>query len=138
MLGQGEFMKTVGVRPEAWTPFFAAFSRSHQGWLMKLTVLDPKLGAQVEALELPLQGVVADTRGRAITIQLGKLPNDVEHAVRHAKRVWVELGDDDAEAAVEIESEDGTKAILEFRSAILPEMVDGLAKAPPSGTPGPH
>ena len=131
-------MKTVGVRPEAWTPFFDAFSRSHQGWLMNLTVLDPKLGAQVEALELPLQGVVADTRGRDITIQLGRMPNDVEHSVRRAKRVWVELGDDDAEAAVEIESEDGTKAILEFRSAVLPEMMDGIAKAPPSGTSGLH
>jgi hypothetical protein len=131
-------MKTVGVRPSEWTSFFDAFSRSHQGWLMKLTVLDPRLGAQVVALELPLQGVVADTRGGNITIQLGELPDDVGHAVRNAKRVWVELGDDDAEAAVEIESADGTKAILELRSAVSPEMVDGLAQTPPSGTHGPH
>ena len=131
-------MKTVGVRPSAWTSFFDAFSRRHQGWLTRLTVLDPKLGAQVVTLELPLQGVVADTRGGNITIQLGELPDDVGHAVRNAKRVWVELGDDDSEAAVEIESADGTKAILEFRSAILPEMVDGLAPGPPSGTPGPR
>jgi hypothetical protein len=105
---------------------------------MKLTVLDPRLGAQVVALELPLQGVVADTRGGNITIQLGELPDDVGHAVRNARRVWVELGDDDAEAAVEIESADGTKAILELRSAVSPEMVDGLAQTPPSGTHGPH
>jgi hypothetical protein len=131
-------MKTVGVRQAAWTSFFDAFSRTHQGWLMKLTVLDPKLGAQMEALELPLQGVVADARGGNITIMLGKRPTDVEHAVRNARRVWVELGDDDAEAAVEIESADGTKAILEFRSAVLPEMVDGLAQTPPPGTFGPH
>ncbi len=126
-------MKTVAVRPAAWTSFFDAFSRRHQGWLMKLTVLDPKLGAQTEAVELPLQGIVADTRGKAITIQMGNLPDDVEHAVRNAKRVWIELGDDDSEAAVEIESTDGTKAILEFRSAVLPEMVNGLAGPPRSG-----
>jgi phosphoribosylformylglycinamidine (FGAM) synthase PurS component len=131
-------MKTVGVRPSEWTSFFDAFSRRHQGWLVKLTVLDSRLGAQVVALELPLQGVVADPRGRNISIQLGELPDDVGHDVRNAKRVWVELGDDDSEAAVEIESADGTKAILEFRSAILPEMVDGLAPGPPSGTPGPR
>ena len=131
-------MKTVGVRPSAWTSFFDAFSRRHQGWLTRLTVLDPKLGAQVVTLELPLQGVVADTRGRNIAIQLGELPDDVGHAVRNAKRVWVELGDDDSEAAVEIESADGTKAILELRSAVSPEMVDGLAQTPPSGTHGPH
>jgi hypothetical protein len=103
-----------------------------------LTVLDSRLGAQVVALELPLQGVVADTRGRNITIQLGELPDDVGHAVRNATRVWVELGDDDAEAAVEIESADGTKAILEFRSAVSPEMVDGLAQTPPYGGSNVH
>ncbi len=128
-------MKTVGVRPQDWTRFFDAFSRRHQGWLVKLSVLDPKLGAQVEALELPLQGVVADAGERGITIQLGKLPDDMEHAVRTPKRVWIELGDDDSEAAIEIESADGTKTILEFRSAVLPELVDGLARTLPSDTP---
>ncbi len=126
-------MKTVGVIASDWTAFFDAFSRRHEGWLARLIVLDPKLGAQVEAFELPLQGVVADTRGRDITIQLGLRPGDVEHAVRNAKRVWVELADDDAEAAVEIESSDGTKAILEFRPAVRPDEVDGLASFPPGG-----
>lgn len=124
-------MMTTGVKASDWTPFFDAFSRRHQGWLVKLMVLDPKLGAQTEALELPLQGVVADERGRGITIQLGSRPNDVEHAVRNPKRVWVELGGDGSEAAVEIESDDGTKAILEFRSSVLPETVDGLAPPEP-------
>jgi hypothetical protein len=128
-------MKTVGVSAVHWTAFFDEFSRRHLGWISRLIVLDPRLGAQVEAFELPLQGVVADTRGRNITIQLGSSPGGVEHAVRNAKRVWVELGDDDAEAAVEIESTDGTKAILEFRSPALPETVDGLAQAPPGRPP---
>jgi hypothetical protein len=118
---------TTGVKQSDWTAFFDAFSRRHQGWLVKLSVLDPKLGAQVETLEAPLQGVVADARGRGIAIQLGKQPDDVEHAVRNPRRVWVELGDDGSEAAIEIESGDGTKAILEFRGAVLPETADGLS-----------
>jgi hypothetical protein len=125
-------MMTTGVKASDWTPFFDAFSRRHQGWLVKLMVLDPKLGAQTEAVELPLQGVVADERSRGITIQLGNGPNDVEHSVRNPKRVWVELGGDGSEAALEIEAEDGTKAILEFRCAVLPETVDGLATEPPA------
>lgn len=127
-------MRTNEVAPGEWIRFFDAFSRRHQGWLVRLTVLDPKLGAQVEATELPLQGVVADPRGIGIAIQLGERPDDVEHAVRHPRRVWIELAGerDDAEAALEIESEDGTKAILEFRSATLPEMVDGLAATGPA------
>jgi len=121
-------MKTTEVPARDWTAFFDSFSRQHQGWLVRLTVLDPKLGAQVEALELPLQGIVADARGRGIAIQLGASPDDLEHSVRHPRRVWVELaGDrDEAEAALEIESADGTRALLEFRCVALPETVDGL------------
>lgn len=127
-------MRTNEIPPHEWIAFCDAFSRRHQGWLVKLSVLDPKLGAQVEAVALPLQGIVADPHRRGIAIQLGERPADVEHAVRHPLRLWVELaGDGDAaEAALEIESEDGTRAILEFRGALLPEMVDGLAPPPPT------
>ncbi len=122
-------MKTTEVPARDWTAFFDSFSRRHEGWLVKLSVLDPKLGAQVEAIELPLRGIVADPHGRGIAILLGPRPDDLEHSVRHPQRVWIELaGDrDEAEAALEIESADGTRAILEFRCVALPETVDGLA-----------
>lgn len=126
-------MRTTEIPAREWTAFCDAFSRRHQGWLAKLSVLDPKLGAQVEAAELPLQGVVADPRGLGIAISLGERPDDVEHAVRHPRRVWVELAGerDEGEEALEIESADGTRAILEFRGAFLPETVDGLAPSRP-------
>jgi hypothetical protein len=126
-------MKTTEVPARDWTAFFDSFSRRHEGWLVKLSVLDPKLGAQVEAVELPLRGIIADAHERGIAIQLGVRPDDLEHSVRHPRRVWVELaGDrDEAEAALEIESADGTRAILEFRCVALPETVDGL---PATGT----
>ena len=122
-------MKTMEVAARDWTAFFDGFSRRHQGWLVRLSVLDPKLGAQVEAVELPLQGIVADAHERGVAIQLGARPDDLEHSVRHPRRVWVELAGerDEAEGAVEIESADGTRTILEFRGAVLPETVDGLA-----------
>jgi hypothetical protein len=126
-------MRTTEIPAREWTAFFDAFSRRHQGWLAKLSVLDPKLGAQVEAAELPLQGVVADPRGLGIAISLGERPDDMEHAVRHPRRVWVELAGerDEGEQALEIESADGTRAILEFRGAVLPEMVNGLGPSWP-------
>ena len=122
-------MTTREIPTHEWTAFFDGFSRRYQGWLVRLSVLDPKLGAQVEAVDLPLQGIVADPRGLGIAISLGERPDDVEHSVRRPQRVWVELAGerDDAEAALEIESADGTRAILEFRGAVLPESVDGLA-----------
>ena len=122
-------MTTREIPTQEWTAFCDGFSRRYQGWLVRLSVLDPKLGAQVEAVDLPLQGIVADPRGLGIAISLGERPDDVEHSVRRPQRVWVELAGerDEAEAALEIESADGTRAILEFRGAVLPESVDGLA-----------
>ena len=122
-------MKTREIAASDWTAFFDSFSRIHRGWLVRLSVLDFRLGAQVEAVELPLQGIVADSRGRGIAILLGVRPDDLEHSVRQPRRVWVEsAGDrDEAEESLEIESADGTRVILEFRCAALPETVDGLA-----------
>ena len=110
-------MKTEGVKPADWTAFFDAFSRRHQGRLVRLLVLDPKLGAQVEALQVPLQGVVADRHSRGITIQVGARQGGVAHTVRDPRRVWVELAEEGSEAAIEIESADGTKSIVEFQEA---------------------
>jgi hypothetical protein len=124
-------MKTTEIPASDWTAFFDSFSRIHQGWLVRLSVLDFRLGAQVEAVELPLQGIVADSHGRGIAIQLGVRPDDLEHSVRQPRRVWVEsAGDrDEAEASIEIESADGTRVILEFRCVALAETVDGLASS---------
>jgi len=122
-------MRTREIPSDEWTAFFDEFSRRHRGWLAKVTVLDPRLGAQVEAAGLPLQGIVADARGHGIAIGLGSGPDDFARGVRRPTRVWVELAGerDEAVAAIEIESADGTKTILEFRVAALPETVDGAA-----------
>jgi hypothetical protein len=42
-------------------------------------------------------------------------------------RVWIEETAEGAEAALEIESEDHAKTLLQFRSVVLPEAVDGVA-----------
>ncbi|HTY42474.1 MAG TPA: DUF5335 family protein [Thermoanaerobaculia bacterium] len=122
-------MKTTAVVPYEWAVYFDEFSRRHRGWLVQLTILDPKLGAQVEARDVALQGIVADPRVREVTFLLGEPAQLAEHAVRRVARAWVELGDDDTVEAVQIEADDGTRAILQFRVAVLPELVDGISPA---------
>jgi hypothetical protein len=41
-------------------------------------------------------------------------------------RIYLERTNDGADAALQIESADGTKAILRFRATALPETVDGV------------
>lgn len=128
-------MRNRQVPHAEWLPFFEAFTRRHQGWLATVRVIDPKLGAQVEARDLPLEGIVVDAGSKGpISILLGKgTQSNIEHPVDRPEQVWVEMTEEGAEAALEIESAGGIKTILEFRGAVLPEMVDGLAREPSSG-----
>ena len=123
-------MPTQEIPREDWNNFFDVFSRQHEGWLATLEIFGPEVGAQEEAHELPLEGISISSEGSggtAIAINLGKTPEDhVTHTVTKPEHVWLEQTSGGANAALEIESEDQNKALLRFRSALLPEMVDGV------------
>jgi len=129
-------MRNRQVPHAEWPRFFESFTRRHRGWLATVRVIDPRLGAQVEAKGLPLEGIMVDPQSHGpISILLGSGPSaNVEHPVDSPEQVWVEVTEEGAEAALEILSAGGTKTILEFRGAVLPEMVDGLASEPVSGS----
>ena len=123
-------MPTQEIQREEWHKFFDVFSRQHEGWLATLEIFGPDVGAQEEAHELPLEGISISSEGSggtAIAINLGKTPEDhVTHTVTKPEHVWLEQTSGGANSALEIESEDQNKALLRFRSALLPEMVDGI------------
>jgi hypothetical protein len=122
-------MRTRQIPRAEWPLFFDGFNRRHEGWLATVRVLTPTLGAQVEVQDLPFEGIVADPEVSSLSLHLGKSAGShVEHPVERPLQVWLELTDDGADSALEIESENGVKTILQFRSALLPEMVDGLAR----------
>lgn len=128
-------MKNRQVPHAEWPRFFEGFTRRHQGWLTTVRVVDERLGAQVEARDLPLEGIVVDAESRGpISILLASPSRtNIEHPVQRPEQVWVEMTEQGAEAALEIVSVGGARTILEFRGAVLPEMVDGLAGEPPGG-----
>ena len=111
-----------------WYRFFRDFSRRHEDWLVTVRIMSPGLGSQVESTDLPLEGIDADHLGHGpIAIHVGRSPqNHVEHEVANPRQVWVEISREGAEEALEIESEDGTKTIIQFRSKSLPLEVDGI------------
>jgi hypothetical protein len=121
-------MPTQEIPRDEWNNFFDRFSRQHEGWLATLEVFGPDIGAQEEAHELPLEGTSIDSGSNgAIVIDLGKTPEDhVTHTITEPEHVWLEQTSGAANAALEIESENETKTLLRFRSALRPEMVDGV------------
>jgi hypothetical protein len=124
-------MRTQEIPKNEWTGFFDSFSRKHEGWLVNLEIFGPEIGAQVEEREMVLEGITDEcdeTEGNTIMIMTGVKPDDhVTHSISRPTQVSLEQTDEGADAALAIKSADGVTALLRFRSAVLPEMVDAIA-----------
>ena len=123
-------MQTVEIRRERWSQALSEFSAIHEGWLISVDVLAPALGAQPEVHDLPLVGVVLEPRnGGSITIAAARSGvSQITHMVQSPARIWIERTDDGADVALQIESADGTKTIVRFKTPALPETVDGVPR----------
>jgi hypothetical protein len=120
-------MVTREIPRTEWQEFFDGFSRRHDQWLLTVEVLRPDIGAQIEARDLPLDGITADPdRNDAIAIMLhDREGRDLTHTVSWTRHVRLLQTGEGADQAVEIESDDGSTAILRFRSTVPAELVDG-------------
>jgi hypothetical protein len=124
-------MRTVEIPREAWVEQLNEFTAIHEGWLVSLDVVGPEIGAQPEIINLPLLGVSADRidHDRAIAVSvMVSATGHFTHMIHGVTRIYIERADDGADAALEIESADGTRTILRFRVAALPETVDGIVR----------
>ena len=99
-----------------WFRFFTDFSRLHEGALVTVRVLHPRLGSQVEARDLPLEGLVSSARGNGpISVHLGdSTERHLEHEIEGPHQIWVEVSEEGEEEALAVISEDGTRTIVEL------------------------
>jgi hypothetical protein len=118
------------VPREEWADYLDTFSRQHEGWLVTVEVLGTEIGARVEAEGKPLEGIAADLKGGGeglILIIMGRTPAEsVTHNITAPVHVRIEQAENGADMALQIESSDGTTTLVRLRSAMLPEMVDGV------------
>ena len=122
-------MQTIEIPRESWGHRLNEFTTIHEGWLVSLDILGAELGAQPEIDNLPLLGVSADHIDHDGTIAVSVARSASEHfthIIEAVTHVYIERTDDGADAALQIESADGTRAILRFRATALPETVDGV------------
>jgi Family of unknown function (DUF5335) len=123
-------MPTQEIPREQWSNFFDSFNRQHEGWLATLEVFATDSGAQQEARDMPFEGISVDSKegeSEALLISVGKTPADhVSHKIDHPVHIWLQKTEAGANAALEIEAEDDSKALLRFRSPMPPEFVDGV------------
>ena len=131
-------MSVQEIPRDQWSAFFDSFSQKHAGWLVTLEIGGsqhgtgaPERGTQVEARAVSLQAIGADLKGAGeakITIATGKDPGErLTHIISSPLRVVLETTREGADKAHQIQSARGDVTFVRFRSAVLPEIVDGLA-----------
>ncbi len=120
-------MSTIEIPRTQWVRFFDSFSHRHDGWLIRVEVRSPTLGAAVVVADQALAGLslsstdplalaltVSDTRGMRLT-----------HEIALPMRIWLKQGEGDADEALAIEAE-GASLVITFRSSLPVECVDGI------------
>ncbi|HEY3132731.1 MAG TPA: DUF5335 family protein [Acidobacteriota bacterium] len=131
-------MSLQEIPRDQWSVFFDSFSQKHAGWLVTLEIGapgqkigSPQRGAQVEAREVSLQAIAADLKGAGedkITITTGKDRGErLTHIISSPLRIVLETTNEGADKALQIQSARGDVTFVRFRSAVLPEIVDGIA-----------
>jgi hypothetical protein len=120
-------MTTEEIPASEWPEFLDSFSGQHHKWLVTIEVLSPTRGDQLDAIDAPLEEISADTEHGRVLIQTASEPESHEtHVVEAASRMHVMRTPEGADDTLEIESADGAKTLLRFRSVIPAEMVDGM------------
>ena len=122
-------MPTKEIQRNEWVSFFDSFSSRHQGWLVTVQIMDPEIGDQTEARDLPLEGITAELNERGpdqIEIIIGnQADRHVTNTVVDPRQLWLKSNDEGADEVLEIKGENET-VLIRFRSAMLPELVDAL------------
>ena len=120
-------MHTIEIPRREWTVRLDEFSRVHEGWPVSLDIVGSPFGPQSEFRQMGLMGVTAEPRDGGTILMTVAVPMGgcLTHTIHTPVRVFIEETDAGAEAALEIDSADGTKAILQFRTA---PAVAGLAR----------
>jgi uncharacterized protein DUF5335 len=124
-------MRTLEIPRETWADRLNEFTNVHEGWLVSLETLGPDIGAQPQIENLPLLGVACDRIDRDGTVAISVARSATEHfthVIHEVTHIDIEQASDGADAALLVESADGTKAVLRFRAAALPETVDGVVR----------
>ncbi|HEV8485285.1 MAG TPA: DUF5335 family protein [Blastocatellia bacterium] len=122
-------MPTRKITRREWMSFFDSFSNQHRGWLVTIEIMDPEIGDQTLARDLPLEGITAELNEQGadeIEIVVGRQPGShVSDTVVAPRNVWLKSTEEGADEALEIQGEKKT-VLIRFRSAVRLESVDGI------------
>lgn len=112
-------MRRIEIPRREWSGKLDELGRRHDGWLVSLDItMAHAIGAQREFRQVPLAGITAEpTDGGTISIAVEEPAGDhLTHMIHAPTHVFIETTKTGEDAALEIDSADGTKAVLHFRT----------------------
>jgi hypothetical protein len=123
-------MPTEEIPMKQWGQFFDSFSRQHENQLVQFEMFNTENAQQLSSRELRLKSITAEPKAngrKKIIVIVGEdATTGVSQLVRKPSRVLLTQDDIGVDEGIDIES-DNTLFVIRFRSAILPELVDGVA-----------
>jgi hypothetical protein len=112
-------MGTVEIPVRDWSRTLDEFSAIHEGSLMSLELLASALGAQPVIRDMPLVGITAEVGARESTICIAAGRSGgghITHTIHSPTHLRIERTNDGVDVALQIESADGTVAILSLKA----------------------
>ena len=110
-------MRNHEIPSEQWIPFFNALSKRHQGDPVTVELMGKDIGDQRAAEDQALLGITVDppTGSCKIEVMMGdRTGTNIAHEIAHPIHVRLAQQDNGADAALEIEAEDGPATLLRF------------------------
>jgi hypothetical protein len=124
------------IQRQEWRPFMERFSSAHRGWRVKVGVIATgvlrqtmEASARTVSEDAMFEGLRLDERidGEQLAVLLGLPSALTTHAVHAPQRLFVERTETGAEEALRVDAGDGTTLLMQFRAAVQPEELNGLA-----------
>ena len=116
-------METQEIAQGEWAQFLDEFSKQHQGENATVQVIGEDDGVQTEAQSMPFVGISSEEKGSekgAFFVMLGTEADDhVEHEIRGVSHLWQKPSEGSFGAALEMETTDGIKTILQLEPTPL-------------------
>lgn len=126
--GKAPHSQDVEIPAPEWTEFLKSFTDQHQGWRVSVTVISG-YERSVKVTGSPLQDVVLNRRGTHFTIRIsvvGPQGPHVIHEVINPVRLTFKRDTQGAHQGLDITAAEGSITTVRFRTAALPETLDGV------------
>jgi hypothetical protein len=111
------------IPPARWAEFLAAFSRAHAGWLASLERRPARQAPRLLMRDLPLLAVTSDLD--RVIVGFSNAAAHADHVIERPIAIWQVHTASGAERGLEIDTADGERVRLRFRSAVAAELVNG-------------